>query len=81
MANAERYLEQADFYRAVAKQARDFGNRRCLEYIARSYVVLAQSEKHLEQAARAQQALRQLYRPVASGAGDVAVPAPASAER
>ena len=54
MANAERYLEQADFYRAVAKGARDFGTRRCLEYLARSYQTLARSERQLEQAARAQ---------------------------
>ncbi len=65
MANVERYLEQADFYRAVAKGARDFGTRCCLEHLARSYEVLARSERQLEQAARARQALRQLYRPLA----------------
>jgi hypothetical protein len=64
MANVERYLEQADFYRAVAKGAPDFGTRLCLEHLARSYEVLARSEKRLEQAARAQQALRQPYRPL-----------------
>jgi hypothetical protein len=62
----ERYLEQAEFFRAVAKQARRLGTRTSLEYVARSYEVLAQSEKHLQRAARAQQALRQLYRPLAS---------------
>ena len=65
MANVERYLEQADFYRAVARDAWDFGTRRCLERLARSYEALARSERQLEQAARAQQVLRQLYRPLA----------------
>jgi len=61
MDSIERYLEQADFYRAVAKGAREFGTRVCFEYVARSYEVLAESEKQFEQLAKAEEALRQLW--------------------
>ncbi len=64
MAKIERYLEQADFFRAVAENAADLGTRICLEYLARSYEALADSEKHLEQLAKADKLLRQLYRPL-----------------
>jgi len=59
----ERYLEQADFYRAVAEETRNVDSRVCLEHIARSYEVLAESQKQLDQLAKARELLRQLYRP------------------
>jgi hypothetical protein len=60
----ERYLEQADFYRAVAEETRNIGSRVCLEHIARSYEVLAESQKQLDQLAKAKELLQQLYRPI-----------------
>lgn len=70
MASIERYLEQADFYRAVAENTADPGTRICLEYLVRSFKVLAESQKQLQQLAKAQQVLRQLYRPLAGQVGD-----------
>jgi hypothetical protein len=59
-------LEQADFYREVAKKARDIDTRTCLEHIARSYEVLAESQEQLERLAKAQELLRCLYRPISN---------------
>jgi len=79
MDSIEHYLEQADFYRAVARKSRDFGTRVCFEYVARSYEVLAESQKQSEQLARAEEALRQLYVPLQVGLA--ITPPPASGKR
>ena len=70
MANVERYLEQADFYRAVAENTADAGTRGYLACMVRSYEVLAGSEARLEQLAKVEESLRQLYRPLAPRKGE-----------
>jgi hypothetical protein len=67
MASLERYLEQADFYRAAAANSADPGRRTWLEDLARSYEALADSQTQLNQLARAERHLRQLYRPLDDG--------------
>ncbi|HZR74505.1 hypothetical protein [Bradyrhizobium sp.] len=80
MDSSERYIEQAEFFRMIAETTRDPGARACLEYVGRSYEVLARSQKQLEQLERAAQHVRQLYRPL-PGLGSQSLPPPTRARR
>jgi penicillin V acylase-like amidase (Ntn superfamily) len=67
MDSVERYLEQAEFFRAVSENAPDIKARACYEYVARSYETLAESVQQLDRLTSVEDHLRKLYRPLPRG--------------